>query len=213
MATRSKKAGSRAKELESSEPIGKVTEPRQPRPDDIFIISSDNRITIAGMTGTGKTTLAHFMLRKFSKVLVWDPLSQYAEFNHYVPELGNREEFEYVCKQVWDRGNVMLAVEEADFVLKEGPDLLPYTYKCMHQGRNRGIGVMAVTPRIADLSKKMFSLSNHVYLFKFFAPNDIDYIKGFLGREWAVRIRSLPDFHFVYYGGGDKVCECEPIKP
>lgn len=187
------------------------SEARKPS-KEIFTIASDERITIAGMTGTGKTCLARFILRKFSKVLVWDPLGQYEEFNAYHPDKGTKEEFDYVCQQVWDKGNILFCVEEAEGALHEGKDFSEYAYKVIHQGRNRGIGVMAVTRRIADLSKTMFGLSQHVYIFRFFSPNDIDYIKGFVGKEWAERIRNLPQFHFIYYGGGNNICECEPIE-
>ncbi len=185
---------------------------RSTKPTEIFTISSDNRITIAGMTGTGKTTLARFILKKFSSVLVWDPLGQYNDFNHYIPQTGKLDEFEYVCKNVWQRGNVLLAIEEAEQVLGERLSWSDHAYKIVNMGRNRGIGLMAITRRIAELKKTVFGLSDHVYLYKFFAPNDVDYVKSFLGREWANRLRNLPQYHFIYYGGGENIRECEPIS-
>jgi hypothetical protein len=57
----------------------------------IFPIASDEGITIAGMRGQGKTTFAKRTLSRFNKVLVWDPLAQYPEFNRYVPQTGHRQ--------------------------------------------------------------------------------------------------------------------------
>lgn len=203
----------------------------------IFTIASDQCITIAGQRGTGKSTLSKFILKKFNTVLVWDPHNQHGEFNHYVPQSSDiKGEFDYICQKVWERGNILFCVEEAEQIIREGSYLKDYVFKIINMGRNRGIGLIAITPSIALLSKDYFRQCQHVYIFKFFTQNDKDYLKGFLGRDWAWRIcggkplldgkgkfifdeygnqktsGGLPKFHFVYSDLSENICECEPLR-
>jgi hypothetical protein len=178
----------------------------------IFPIASDEGITIAGMRGQGKTTFAKRTLSRFNKVLVWDPLAQYPEFNRYVPQTGSQAEFEYVAAWVWNEGNIMFAIEECERWVGEGMAIAPSMTKIINMGRNKGIGYMPITRRIANLSKTAFSLCDHVFLFRFFAPNDIKYCSEFIGREWGKRLQELPKHNYIYYGAEGVVCECPPIK-
>lgn len=182
------------------------------RRESSFRIASDEMITIGGMRGTGKTTLARYIARQFHSVYVFDPLGQYSEFSHYVPEAGTVQEFDYVCQHIWERGNVLFVIEECEGYLGERMSLSPYAFKIVLQGRNRGIGMMAITRRIANLSKTVFSLSDHVYLFRFFSPNDIHYCQDFIGREWASKLATMPKHHFLYYSGEGQLTACPPIN-
>ena len=159
----------------------------------------------------GKTCLARYIAKRFNSVYVYDPLGQYNEFNNYIPQTGGIEEFDYIAKEIWQRVNIVFVVEECESYLGERMALSPYAFKIVLQGRNRGIGVIAVTRRIANLSKTVFSLSDHVFLFRFFAPNDIRYCQEFVGREWATRLQKLPKYRFIYYGAEGELIECPPI--
>ncbi len=186
---------------------------KQPKTSDKpFIIESDNIITIAGMRGMGKSELARHIFKQFTNLKVWDPLGQYTEFDNYVPTRGSPEEFDAICKMIWDQSNVMFAVEECESVLGERMALTPYSFKIILQGRNRGIGLIAITRRIALLNKTVFSLSDHAFLFRFFAPNDVKYCQEFIGRQWAFRLQKLPKYHFIYYGAEGEIRECPPIS-
>uniref|UniRef100_A0A6H2A2J3 ATPase domain containing protein n=1 Tax=viral metagenome TaxID=1070528 RepID=A0A6H2A2J3_9ZZZZ len=176
-----------------------------------FKLASDEVICIGGMRGTGKTTLAKHITSQFESVYVFDPLNQYAEFEHYVPETSSIEEFDSVAKRIWLKGNMVFVVEECEGYLGERMALSPYAFKIVLQGRNRGIGLIAVTRRIANLSKTVFSLSDHVYLFRFFSPNDVKYCAEFIGRAWGARLQKLPKFHFLYYSTEGEIMECPPI--
>jgi DNA helicase HerA-like ATPase len=178
----------------------------------IFRVASDEGITIGGIRGYGKTTLAKMLLRKFPRVLVYDPLDQYQGFNRYVPQSDTPEEFAYVANWVWREQNIMFAIEECENYIGEGMAICQAAKNIINRGRNYGIGYMAITRRIANLSKTAFSLSDHVFLFRFFAPNDVRYCSDFIGRDWAARLQELPKHNFLYYGAQGEVCECPPIK-
>jgi len=192
--------------MDTASPTAQKVTPR------IFTIASDHVTTIGGMRGTGKTELTKNIMRPFGKVLVWDPIGQYPEFNRYVPTTGTMAEFEYVCDWVWREQNILFVIEECESWIGENMAMSPSFWKIINRGRNYGIGVMAVTRRIANLSKTVFSLSDHVFLFRFFAPNDVKYCAEFIGREWGDRLRVLPKFNFLYYGAEGVICECPPIR-
>ena len=54
---------------------------------------------------------------------------------------------------------------------------------------------------IALLSKTMFSLSEYCIIYKTFSPNDINYLREFMGDE-AKQLRSLEDYYFLLYHKG-----------
>ena len=77
-------------------------------------IRTDQRIVIAGMSGTGKTEL----LRKLASSLsipftLFDPINQYPELGarRYVPSIDEIAEFESLCSRIWNKGNHLLLVE------------------------------------------------------------------------------------------------------
>ncbi len=177
-----------------------------------FAIESDEVITIGGMRGTGKTTLARFIASQFKNLFVWDPLGQYPEFDRYVPQTNSLEEFDRVARAIWERGNIIFMVEECENVLGERMSLTPYAFKIILQGRNKGIGLIAVTRRIANLSKTVFSLSNHVFLFRFFSPNDIKYCQEFIGKHWAEHLRTITRYNFLYYSSEGEIIECPKLQ-
>lgn len=168
-------------------------------------IRTDQVTTVAGMRGTGKTTLMRRLVQSTPRAWVLDPLDQYGDLGRHciVPgEKGapadERDCLEALCRRAWASGNVTIFAEEAELALPEKKTLLPYTQKVILRGRNRGIGFTACTRRIAELKKTVFSLSDHVLIFAFFADVDISYLTGFMGKE-AEQVRALRDFHFYHY--------------
>jgi len=168
------------------------------------VLRSDHGATIAGMRGKGKTTLTMHILSKMPNCFIYDPLDQYGALNiqRYVPMYDTMAEFENVCHSIWLHGNVLFAIEEAELYLPERKELTPYAKRIILRGRNRGIGFMAITRRIAMLNKTAFSLSDHVFLYPFFSKNDIDYCREFIGSESAAALRTLKKYYFIYYRDG-----------
>lgn len=175
-------------------------------------ISATDRVTICGIPGTGKTAFARELLRGYPQVYVYDPLNQYQVFDRFTPKAGKDtlKIFEEHARKVWKRGNVVFCIEEAEKYLSNR-SLTGYAADVIRRGRNRGIGVIALTRRLADLSKTVFGLSEHVFIFRHFAPNDIKYLRGFIGPEWANRVPSLENYHYLYYSR-DQVIQCPPLE-
>lgn len=172
-------------------------------------IASDQVVTICGMRGTGKTTLMAALFRAMPRATILDPLDQYDSLQTdakrcVVPGLGadERDVLETMCVDAWQKGNISLFVEEAELALPEGKPLLPATKTVVLRGRNRGIGLVANTRRIAGLKKDVVALSDHVLIFGLFLPQDVDYVADFVGKEEAAKARTLAAFRFLHYHQG-----------
>jgi DNA helicase HerA-like ATPase len=136
--------------------------------------------TIAGMRGSGKTTLALRILKgvKGPKI-VYDPMHEYPEDISFWPESDSQSDFNLFLETCWDRGNIYICVDEAERYFKGKKSLTEFAAKIVNTGRHRNIGLLVITRRIAELNKTTFGLSEVVIFFQMFLPNDIKYINEF----------------------------------
>lgn len=188
---------------------------------------ADDRVMIVGIPDMGKSVLFLSFVKKLCnkgfRVLLYDSeLNTNLEAKKltvYKPQRpGNKEEFEHICEQVWERVDSdrpihVLAVESIDFYASPQTDLdheLPFFKKVLHWGRNKDLGVIMTSRRIANCHKDTCALSVHWFLFYTFLPNDIKYIRSFIGRT-ADDIPKLQPHHFIHFESGGKVTFCNPI--
>ena len=175
-------------------------------------LNLSDRILITGLPKTGKTTLARALAAlAVPDLYIIDPLSQYAAFdafigagNRIVPEPGKEiETFEQLCFKLCSVPNKMLLLEECEDYLGQGLMLTPYAYKVVRQGRNWGIGIIGITQRIPEVSKRYFDRCQHIF---FFRPGiySQDYIRERVGREKAAIIfhLSIDQHEFLHYDVG-----------
>jgi hypothetical protein len=104
---------------------------------------------------------------------------------------------------------MILAVESVDFYATPQQPLTPNFKKIIHWGRNRGIGVIMTSRRIANVHKDCCALNRHWFLFHCYLPNDIKYIKGFIGKT-ANDLPKLQPYYFIHWSGGQSEI-CNPI--
>jgi len=101
-----------------------------------------DRVTIAGLPGTGKSTLAKYIADLFEpNVLIYDPLDQYHNFPdecRYVPKSDSLEEFEAQCRLLRARSNVVFIIEEAERYLGQGKPIGPHAFDVINRSRNWG---------------------------------------------------------------------------
>ncbi|MBT9143959.1 MAG: hypothetical protein DDT29_02373 [Dehalococcoidia bacterium] len=165
-------------------------------------MSRSDRITIAGLPGTGKTTLAKFLASLcVPRVLIYDPLAQYNGFedeHRYIPTSDTAAEFNTVCRRLRAQGNLMFVVEEAERYIGQGRPLGDDAFDLINRGRNWNVGITAVTRRIQRLSKDYFDLCQHVFFFKC-GLKSREYISDMIGWADTNKIMKLSKFSFLHY--------------
>lgn len=179
---------------------------------------SQNHVTmIIGTRGSGKTELLKFLLRRFKgyRVLIYDSEHEFEDdwegFKVYKPyEPSSQTEFDRICGTVWEKGNYIMAVESIDFFVKPKQPLPPNFAKLVHWGRKRGIGLMLTSRRIASVHKDPCSQVHHWFIFYSFLPNDIRYLREFVGKI-AEDCGSLKPYEFLYWSRGEAT-RFKPIK-
>ncbi len=165
-------------------------------------IRSTDRITLAGLPGTGKTTLSKYLAALVEPhCLIYDPLSQYDGFPdecRYIPKSDSYTEFDAVCRRLRARGNITFLIEESERYLGQGRPMGDNTFDLLNRGRNWGVGIIAVTRRIQRLSKDFFDLCHHMFLFRV-GLKSREYIADLIGWEDTRKVMRLPLYHFLYY--------------
>lgn len=144
----------------------------------------NDRVMLFGSTGSGKTTLAavvtlpinHLAVYDVKRELSWLPNSvvvtdigkmTYRGREVFQPAPGKESDkalFERFCRGAYDKGNVLIWIDEAAFVTS--PHYLPQPLEnILVAGRSRGIGCMALSQSGAGLSHPMLVKSaQHVYV-------------------------------------------------
>lgn len=173
-------------------------------------IKSWHNITVCGMKGTGKTTLEKSLLKRYANVFVFDTDGEFIGFPRYEPTTDSPHELDKVAKVIWEQGNCLLLVSEAEMYLPVGSKLPPHIFKIVTRGRRRNIGLISDTRRIALLNKTVFGLSEHCFIFRHFSPTDLSYLKEFLPVN-VKPLAKLADFHFWHYHQG-KIAVHQPVK-
>lgn len=181
---------------------------------------TDQLITIAGMRGAGKSHLSKEIIKiklipENHNYYIYDLNDEYRDFppqNVYIPKTSGNEEFETIAKKVWEEGDIVFSIDEAENFINVRNPMTESMVSITRRGRHRDIGTIAITRRIAEFSKEFFSLSDWVVLFRMFSPNDIRYISEFIKKEDAEKLSTLKPYHYFVYHEG-KVEEYGPDRP
>lgn len=177
-------------------------------------MDSNEVAVISGQRGTGKSTLMRMIAKSTKFVIVYDPMFEHGilgTITNNIDGIGNlqrvvfqpinntRETFEKFCDHVWrTRQNVTVFIDELDE--HATVNFLPPNFgKLLRLGRHKGIGVVGLTRRIANLNKTAPAQSHHIISFKQTLPNDIEYLMAYIGKENAVKLTELEKFEYLWH--------------
>lgn len=175
-----------------------------------FGMKSNDRGTLVGMTGTGKSTLARVLLADKRNLIVTDPKHCFetaqdsiivekigevyqASTDRRVTEKGfaiiyrpsitelNREGMDVLYKWIFERQNTFVYNDELAAMIP-GPLNYPLHLRAIHtQGRMRNIGVLEGTQRPSGIPQWVYSETDHWYKFPLQTPDDQDRMGDYMG--------------------------------
>jgi len=186
-----------------------------------FNINTNDRVFIAGMTGSGKTAFAKTLVDSCPRVVVYDigwesmPGNPEYEVVHNFkkidwmksqkwivrPHSDKSAAFDKFCEWVYfENENLTLYVEEISDLV--GRQSSPENFGIiLRRGRKNGIGTVMVTQMPVQVHKLTISQAQHLVIFRMFEARHIDYIcecSG-LSTKQGDMIRDLQDYQFFYY--------------
>jgi DNA helicase HerA-like ATPase len=167
-----------------------------------------------GRKGSGKTSLARWLARDMKRVVILDPLEEYAadmrarslgdlvdalERSHRKRRFSiactfeSMDEYGDALDLCRDVGDLWIVVEELNFFVDCWSRDEPYL-DLIRFGRHDGVSIVMVAQRAAEIPKLFTSQSDAIVSFRQTEPRDLDYLSkiGHVGDEGARAIAVLP---------------------
>jgi len=176
-----------------------------------------NRIVgVVGRKGSGKSTRVAMQLKYCPRILVWDPMEDHSDWLpdafegvdddldeyfrqarraktfacSFTPVEDLEEEFEEVCRLVYDYGRMLFVVEEAPLVLKAGY-MPPAFGRIVRTGRHRQLDLLWTAQRASEVSRTLTSATDIWIFYSQTEPRDLDAIAERCGRDIADQVAGL----------------------
>src|SRR3989454_11088176 len=74
------------------------------------------------------------------------------------------------------------------------------TAKAILQGRKFGLGCLVITQRTANVTKSILSQGNTVFGLRVFDATGMEFLKNYIGEDYAGVLSTLEDRHAVVFG-------------
>jgi hypothetical protein len=180
---------------------------------------STDRALLVGMTGSGKTTLARYLLnlRRGVPVLVydWKGLIRWPGYERltglrdfirckeerkiYAPGISENNDpdfFDAFFRYCYDLGRVQVYVDEV-FAVTDRDTIPAYYHAALTRGRERGLSLYSSTQRPTGIPAVVSSEAEHGFYFRLKLKQDSQRVEEWTGipRE---RIAALPKHKFFY---------------
>lgn len=194
--------------------------------------AADQRVTILGATGSGKSTCGLWMLSHanfskrpwiaidFKREVIFDkvgfppvqPLTLDVKALPKKPGLylvsprpGQDDLLERFLWRVWERENIGLYVDEAMLM----PDQSDSFAAILQQGRSKRIPVIATTQRPVQVVRGLFSEADYYCVYRMVDKRDYKVVEGFVPGDLS---RPLPWHHWYWYDRTrDKLLAMSPV--
>jgi len=198
--------------------------PSEPKSDaaKARIIVANERVFIAGKTGSGKTTLAETLCNPLRRMVVldskgsltkwrgleqWDDPDVQARFEdgenvrmHAMSpldvDISPTDYWNSVFARCLEVGDVTIYVDELFAVAPPGQYSRNALQACYTRGRELGIGVWASTQRPSWIPLFAMSEAEHYFMFRIMLENDRKRLSAFMG---PAVMEPIQDVHGFYY--------------
>lgn len=192
---------------------------------------SNDRLFIAGMTGSGKTyIMRETIFSKLNRVILHDRKwrlnglkATYCHtindviwaWNHnrrkliYQPRDPSIEDFDSLCHIIFWHGNCVLIVDEIGAYTSAKKIPLWYS-ELLRLGRERNNGVVTLSQRPIDIHNTIISESDYILAFILQLEGDRKKVAGTVGDE-AMKLNSIPRYHYLLYSAYEGCSWHRPI--
>ena len=160
---------------------------------------------IIGMKGGGKTYLANEFLRSLKNIPVivfdfnWGFHDSRAVVVHNLQEVfkifdemrghvifqpydKSQAVFESFCSQIFARSNLVALIDESHQYVSKQKICKPYNDLIL-SGRPRGISVISISSRPANLPNNALTNARHIFAFRLNLQSDVEFLQSWLGDQ------------------------------
>jgi len=111
-------------------------------------------------------------------------------------------------KGMTDQARCCLVFEEAHSLIPEWTAVASEgdktatngTAKAILQGRKFGLGCLVITQRTANVTKSILNQCNTVFALRIFDATGMEFLKNYIGEDYAGVLSTLEDRHAVFFG-------------
>jgi len=164
---------------------------------------TNKRFCIFGLQGSGKTTLAKYILRQFGDSgWVIDVLDEYAGFNRYVMQDRDYSGIDELNAAIYFILNKykpkLLIIDEANRYCKPKRPLPEAVGHLNDFHRHYDLAIGFISRRPAQLHTDLVELAHYLFIFRLVGKNDRFYLES-LKEGLSDAVLQLPQYSFVFY--------------
>lgn len=186
----------------------------KPRPQE--------RTCLIGTTGSGKTTMARWLLNYYPYVVIFDPKDEirwegYKRFTTlrdlagakepkliYAPiasELRDEDFHEAFFRWIYERKNTLLYVDEV-YAIAYRQDIPDSYHACLTRGRTRNISVISATQRPKDIHPVILSENENFFIYRLQLSQDKEAIRKTIGldEDLISKLKKREFYHWTIDG-------------